>query len=304
MIRLGIIGTAGSCFSERYLPLLKPLFRKVQIVTVYDPVLVHASRVASIFEAELSCSFQRLIDRSDIHGLLMLSPVWSGEMPVAAAMQKNKPMYCSQEVWRSLTQKQTLETLYQETGATVVIESECRYWPSILRARELQATKLGHPCELNWHISTEAFCNPEFRNKKISMMLDGICFLLQRSHITLAEPHGTKFYFMKHRNDAGGSVPVSIHFSHPDTPSDFLIRLQCERGTIDIHSSNHLSWQLEAESERNLLEAEQAATALQVDHFCRHVSGGLIPLHNITNALWNDRQAKWLQAQLEESFRN
>ncbi len=298
MIRLGIIGVAGSCFAERYLPLLKQLQGKVQIVAVYDSVLVQASQVASHFEAEVSCSFQRLVDRPDIHGLLMLSPVWSGELPVSAAMLRNKPLFCSHTVWKSFRQKKELENLYQETGATIVVESECRYWPSILLARELQATKLGQPSELFWQIPDQSGNDFESREDIISNMLDAVCFLLQRTHIKSGNPHGSQFLFEKHPDEANESVPVSIHLQKEKNSDNFLLRIQCERGSIDINSDTELNWESGEKKRQILLEEEQSAISRQIDHFCRHVSGGLIPLHNITNSLWNDRQTKRIQKHL------
>lgn len=300
MIRLGIIGAAGSCFLERYLSLFGQLQGKVQIVAVYDSVLVHASQVASYFEAEVSCSFQRLVDRPDIHGLLMLSSVWPGELPVSAAMLRNKPLFCSHAVWKSFRQKKDLERLYQETGATVVVESECRYWPSILRARELQATQLGQPCELIWQLPTHSYCDDEAQKKKISSILDGLCFLLQRNHIQQENSNSPRFLFEKHSNDANDSIPVSIRLLQEGESTGFLLKMRCERGSIEINSATELNWQSGGESYQNLLKGEQSAMARQIDHFCRHVSGGLIPLHDITNALWNDRQTKWIQKHLVE----
>ena len=300
MIRLGIIGAAGSCFSERYFHLLKQLQEKVQIVAVYDSVLVHASQVASHFDAKASCSFQRLVDRPDIHGLLMLSSVWSGELPVSAAMLRNKPLFCAQSVWKSFRQKKELECLYQETGATVVVESECRYWPSILLARELQATRLGQPRELIWQIPHQSGSDIDSQDEIISIMLDAVCFLLQRTHIKLDNLNGTQFRFEKNQNDANNSIPVSIQPLNDKNLDNFLFRIQCQRGSIDINSDIELSWQSEEKCHRLMLEGEQSAISRQIDHFCRHVSGGLLPLHDITNSLWNDHQTMWIQKRLED----
>ncbi len=295
MIRLGIIGAAGSCFSKRYLPLFNRLEAKVRIVAVYDSVLVHASRVASHFDAEVSCSFQRLVDRPDIHGLMMLSPVWFGQLPLCAAMLKNKPLFCSVAVWDSFGQKKLLEAVYQETGATVVVESECRYWPSILRACELQATRLGQPRSLIWQWP---FCDrfeDETRKKMISAMLDGISFLLQRTRIRQEDSHQRRILFEAPGNDENGSIPVSIRFPHGGDADNFLLRMECERGCCDIKSAQEINWRAGTKLQRDLLLEEELPLSRQIDHFCRHVSGGLIPLHGIANALWNDRQTDWLQ---------
>ena len=155
MIRLGIIGTDASGFDGRYLSLLEQLRCQVQIAAVYDSVLVHAQRIAEKFDAQVCDSYQQLANRDDIHGLLMFSPIWAGCLPVQAAMRQNKPLYCAQSVWDQILDKQPLEELYQETAATVVVESQCRYWPTILRARELQATELGQPQELLWQLNSE-----------------------------------------------------------------------------------------------------------------------------------------------------
>jgi predicted dehydrogenase len=230
----------------------------------------------------------------------MLSPVWSGELPVSAAMLRNKPLFCSDPVWKSFRLKKELEKLYQETGATVVVESECRYWPSILLARELQATKLGQPCKLFWQIPHQLGIDFDSRDEIISIMLDAVCFLLQRTHIKSGNPHGTQFLFDKHQNDENESVPVSIHLQKDKNLDNFLLRIQCERGSIDINSDTELNWESGEKSRQILLEEEQSAISRQIDHFCRHVSGGLIPLHDITNALWNDRQTMSIQKHLDD----
>lgn len=309
MIRLGIIGTDCARFTERYLPLFEQLRSRVQVVSVYDPVLVHARQVASHFDAQVSYSFQRLVDRPDIHGLLMLSPAWADSLPVSQAMLQNKPLFCSQFVWKNMTEKKHLEAVFQETGATVVIESQCRYWPSILRARELQATELGMPCELIWQINRQFFQNPDTLNETISEVLDGICFLLQRFHIRLNKkfqtdcaPDPREFHlgllFDKPQHaENPESIPVTVLRSR--TSSCPLLQIRCERGTLEITSPIEMSWQVGEQSHHNLLSDDQPGTARQIDHFFRHIAGGLIPLHNLTNALWNDHQSKWLQKLLD-----
>ena len=138
--------------------------------------------------------------------------------------------------------------------------------------------------------------------------MDGICFLVQRLHIKRTEQsspdnshaeRSLSLQFNK-KQDSPDSDSIPVRILPVDSLASYQIRIRCERGTLEIHSPIEMSWEIGDQLFQEYLSEEQSGTARQIDHFCRHIAGGLIPLHNLTNALWNDRQSDWLYQLLTE----
>ena len=303
MIKLGIIGTANPEFRDVFHPALAQLKQKTRVVAVYDPVRKRAELAAALCEAEVISSFQRLIRRSDIEALLVLSPGWYGAYPVALGLEEQKVVFCTCSVWNQCQAEGVLQDLAEKNDALLVIESQFRYWPASLRTRELLASQLGPVVRLSC-ASTPGSPSaiPELGRYELADLLDWSRFLLDRSRI-LPDPQrcpsGYEVQFGRVRKGVvRDAVPVELTSHAPDEERPVL-RLECQAGSVEIWGPQRLRWHLHADSEtcqREEILNEQSCVFRQFDHFCRRVAGGLIPVHDLTDALWSRRAAMTLEA--------
>lgn len=296
MVNLGIIGVANPEFREKFCPALHALKQKTRVSAIYDCVAKRAELAARQCEADVCLSFEELIRRDDIDAILMLSPGWPGLLPILSCMELRKPVLCTRAVWQLCgSSADQLDRLAQQTDSLLVIENEYRYWPSSLRARELQASELGRPLRLLSRQPSKGTC-AEAHAKLWADLLDWSRFLLQRS---VVRPNGdpqtpgwTVQFVRERAGQTLDSVPFVVEFTETENSQ---LTIECETGSIDILGPNQLRWQhlnngVTHEPQDEQLN-EQPGILRQIDHFCRRVAGGLIPVYDLTDALWAERTA-------------
>ena len=71
---------------------------RFELRAVYGSVAALADQVAREFQAEREDSFRRLIQRSDIDAILMLESDWYGLLPIEAACEFGKAVFCGSSV--------------------------------------------------------------------------------------------------------------------------------------------------------------------------------------------------------------
>jgi predicted dehydrogenase len=84
--------------------------------------------------------------------VLILSPEWYGPLPVLAACDYGKSVYCGAALdFDDPAQAQMLKTRVEESGIAFMAEFPRRLAPATLRLKELIATRLGKPKLLFCH---------------------------------------------------------------------------------------------------------------------------------------------------------
>ena len=83
-LHVGLVGI-GSAWETRHLPALRALSDRFEVRAVCDPVRHRAEKVAKQLNAEPHDGFRKLIERSDIDAVLLLSAQWFGPLPIMAA---------------------------------------------------------------------------------------------------------------------------------------------------------------------------------------------------------------------------
>ncbi|MCA8982859.1 MAG: Gfo/Idh/MocA family oxidoreductase [Planctomycetaceae bacterium] len=302
MVNLGIIGVANPEFREIHAPALEQLKSKTRIVGVYDNVRKRAELAASRWDASVSLSFEKLVRRNDVDAVLLLSPGWQGVLPLLSCMELRKPAMCMRGVWQEAAHTAAdLHQLAEQTDSLLVIESQYRYWPSSLRARELQATELGKPLRLTCR---NAPCGPAMlpaQQRWLAELLDWSRFLLQRSTLgdrpAVNESGFTVDFIRERKGKRLDAIPLEVRFARSlrEPP---ILTIECESGSMEIVGPNRLLWRhAETPEPHEELLQEQSGILRQFDHFCRRVAGGLIPVHDLADVLWADRAAALCQTQ-------
>jgi len=303
MIKLGIIGAANPEFRDVYHPALAQLKQKTRVVAVYDPVRKRAEQAAALCESEVISSYQKLIRRSDIEALLVLSQGWYGAYPVAIGLEERKAVFCTRSVWNQCQAEGVLQELAEKNDSLLVIESQFRYWPASLRTRELLASQLGPVTRLSCaSLNGESEARPHFSRHDLADLLDWSRFLLDRSRILPTSQRHPSGYEVQFGRIRAGVVrdAVAVELScQPCVEEQPVLTLECQAGRVEIWSPQRLRWQLFADEQtcaREEVLNEQSCVFRQFDHFCRRVAGGLIPVHDLTDALWSRRAAMTLEA--------
>jgi len=158
-LRVGVVGV-GPAWESRHLPALRALSDRFDVRAVCDPVHLRAELAARQLDAAVCDGFRTLAGREDIDGLLLLSARWYGPLPIYAACDMAKAVYCSAAIELQDQQAAELRQRVEQAGIAFMAEFPCRLSPATLRLKELIATRLGAPKLL--------FCN----RRRVAAALD------------------------------------------------------------------------------------------------------------------------------------
>lgn len=143
-LRLGVVGV-GTAWQSRHLPALRALSDRFEVRAVCDAVRHRAGAIAQQLGAEAHDGYRSLIVRNDVDAVLLLSGQWFGPLPIRAACEAGKAVYCSAALELTDDQATELRARLREAGVAFMAEFPCRLSPATLRLKELIATKLGKP---------------------------------------------------------------------------------------------------------------------------------------------------------------
>jgi predicted dehydrogenase len=149
-LRVGLIGQ-GSDWSTRYQPALRSMADRFDVRGVYSSVSVLADQVAREFGAKREDSFRGMMQRSDIDAVMVLETDWYGIVPLMAACEHGKAVYCGSNVNLDPELGSQLRERVEASGIAFVMELPRRFAPATLRLKELMATRLGKPRLLFCH---------------------------------------------------------------------------------------------------------------------------------------------------------
>lgn len=149
-LRLGVIGL-GEGWERRYLPALRVLSDRFNLVAVFESVSQRARMAARESSLAVHDSFWTLCRRNDVDAVLVLNPRWLGPLPVLAACEFGKAVYLGASVLLTLEEVTELREAVFRSGVAFMVEFYRRYAPATIRLKELIATRLGPPRLLFCH---------------------------------------------------------------------------------------------------------------------------------------------------------
>lgn len=150
-IRVGIVGL-GDAWENRHRPALRALSDRFEVRAICCEVAHLAEKAARDFQADDVDGFRVLCARDDIDAVLILSPEWYGPLPILAACDSGKSVYCGAALdIDDPSQAQHLKRRVEESGIAFMAEFPRRLAPATLRLKELMATHLGKPKLLFCH---------------------------------------------------------------------------------------------------------------------------------------------------------
>jgi predicted dehydrogenase len=149
-LRVGLIGL-GDAWESRHRPALRAMSDRFEVRAVCADVALRAELAAREFGAVSVDGFRALTRRDDIDAILMLAPQWYGALPILAACESGKAVYCAAALDMAPEQAKEVRDCVDRAGIAFVAELPRRHAAATLRLKELIATRLGRPRMLFCH---------------------------------------------------------------------------------------------------------------------------------------------------------
>ena len=149
-LRIGVIGQ-GRDWQSRYLPTLRSMRDRFQVVGVYNSVSVLADAAARDLDSERFDSFRAIAESPALDAVLVLEDDWYRLMPLFAACEYGKGIFCGAELKLDFGTAIHIRDKIHASGIAFMTEFPRRFAPATLRLKELIATRLGRPRLLFCH---------------------------------------------------------------------------------------------------------------------------------------------------------
>lgn len=150
-LRVGIVGL-GHAWENRHRPALRSLSDRFEVRAVCCEVAHLAEQAARDFQAVSVDGFRALCSRDDVDVVLTLAPQWFGALPILAACDYAKSVYCGAALdIDSPEEAAQIRRRVEEAGIAFMAEFPRRLAPATIRLKELIATRLGKPKILFCH---------------------------------------------------------------------------------------------------------------------------------------------------------
>jgi len=141
-LRVGLIGL-GELWQMRYAPALRALADRFEVRAICDQVYHRAEQAAMAFHAEPVDGYHALARREDIDAVMVLSPQWYGALPILAACESGKAIYCAAGLDLEADEALRIKQRVESSGVAFVAEFARRQAPATIRLKELIASQLG-----------------------------------------------------------------------------------------------------------------------------------------------------------------
>lgn len=157
-LRVGVVGL-GSAWQSRHRAALLALSDRYDVRAICSEVAVRAEQVAAEFGASAVDGFRALSARRDVDAVLILSPEWYGPLPILAACEAGKSVYCAAALDMAPQMASEIKRRVEQSGVAFMAELPRRHAPATLRLKELIATVLGEPRLVFCHVRRATPCN-------------------------------------------------------------------------------------------------------------------------------------------------
>lgn len=149
-LRVGLVGL-GDAWETRHRPALRAMSDRFEVRAVCSDVALRAELAAKEFDAVCVDGYRALMEREDIDAVLMLSPQWYGTLPILAACDSGKAIYCAAALDMEPQRALVVRDRVEQAGIAFMAELPRRHAAATLRLKELMATRLGKPRLLFCH---------------------------------------------------------------------------------------------------------------------------------------------------------
>lgn len=300
-LRVGIVGL-GRAWESRHKPALRALAERYEVRAVCDQSACRAQRAAEEFGAAEVDGYYALARRSDVDAVLILAHQWYGTLPVMAACDAGKAVYCDAAWDLSSAELERMRRRVDASGVAFMAEFPRRHAPATIRLKELIATKLGRPRMLFCHErsvrdnkpDSRVYCRPVDRTlNDLVELADWCCFLVDAdptslqavAHIRERPEAGPDYEMMSLSFSSAGQpqsgplAQISSGHYFPSTWPEAVgfrppakIQIVCEHGIAFADLPTTLVWFDEAGRRLEPLETDRSAHEQMLLQFHRDVT--------------------------------
>jgi predicted dehydrogenase len=319
MVNIGVIGL-GSVWETRYRPALGRLGQRLRVRAVYDPVAGRAELTAAEHRTVAEGGLLALARRPDVDALLLLDTAWYGCEALRLLCSAAKPIYIAADLGDEPSMLLAMHWTAVSFGLTLMPELGNRYTPASNRLQELIATRLGRPKHIRLCVDGGGIglCSPDFAEPDCAAVqavrrslvgwFDWLRYVFRTSPVSLsveaapAQPVIRIEYAPPRSSDVRPVAEIRVldHADQPDAPQIGRPEVECEHGVAVIHTPTIIRWKADGEADFVLesLLSDRSETEVMLDHFCRRVVGGLIPVADLADI---SRSLELIQATRESA---
>lgn len=297
-LRVGLVGL-GQNWEQRHRPALRALGDRFEVTAVCEQIAMRAEHAARDFGAQAVDGFRALAQRPDVDAVLMLAPQWYGYLPILAACDAGKAVYCATSLEIDLEEARRVKQRVEEAGIAFMSEFSRRQSPATLRLKELIATRLGEPRLLFCHMRRPAEDVPSGLGRPgatsptgdLIELVDWCCYVVGK--------RPTSVLGMKHagRDDTDDYQWMNLDFSQTGSSGDgptaqiscgrympatwqeavayrppAALQVACERGIAFVDLPTTLVWFDEAGRHQESLDSERPVGEQLLSQFHRAVT--------------------------------
>lgn len=307
MINVGLIGL-GPFWEQRYRPVLERFRSRIRLCAVYDQVASRAQLVAQEFNAEQVLGISALVSRPDVRAVLLLDSSWQGLEPFRLVLSRKKSVYIAGSLGCDVETIARRHLVGLSEGLTLMPEFSRRYTPATTRLQELLATQLGPPRQIRIKTTlpdpkcTSAVPGQSNAKDFLVGLIDWSRHIIRLPpssvEMVVPEPDQSDSHIEKilriefNKSRAGGEAPVAEIVilrceerkgEEPLEPPKPQHEILCIRGRARFTDPKQLAWTSGGEERLESLASERSEVEVMLDHFCRRVVGGLIPVADLAD---------------------
>lgn len=307
MINVGLIGL-GPFWEQRYRPVLERFRSRIRICAVYDQVASRAQLVAQDFNIEPVLGISALVGRPDVRAVLLLDNAWQGTEPFRIVLAQKKSAYIAGSLGHDVETIARRHLFGLSEGLTIMPEFSRRYTPATTRLQELLATQLGPPRQIRIKTPlphpecTTAVPGQSDAKDFLVGLIDWCRHIIRLPpssvEMVLPEPDRADSHVEKilriefNRSRAGGEAPLAeiVILRCEEPTGDRAIEppkphheIVCVRGRARFTDPKQLAWTSGGDERVESLASERSEVEVMLDHFCRRVVGGLIPVADLAD---------------------
>lgn len=296
-LHVGVVGL-GTAWDRRYRSALRAVSDRFEVRAVCEPVAHRAEAAAKEFRALAVDGFRALCRRADIDAILYLCPQFYGPLPILAACESGKAIYCVNGFDLDLQRADEIKRRVEESGIAFMAECVRRHSPATARLKELIATRLGKPRLLFCHvrIAVEKGVSPLEQPAPVHELMelvDVVRYVVGRDPTSVfAMAHGQQQWQFN-----GDYQMMSLNFADPDDPTNLAcaqisvgrympaewqeavtfrppadLQVSCEHGIAFVDLPDRIVWFDTAGRHMESLESERPVGEIMLSNFYRNVT--------------------------------
>lgn len=289
---------------------------RLRVSAIWNPSHESTRRAAELLQAHASRSIDSMLARSDVEGLVVLSPGWTGwhSFHFAAAHRVPALLLSSRLADRLFFQEQAVTRLVRESHEANVLLMPgllMRWTPATIRLRELTATSLGAIESLS--VSGETL---SLHSRYLADLVDWCCNVIQSAPLSICARHvgdghglsrlSVRLTFRRRRSNGEpvqAEVQLRLGLSPVAHAPHLTATAECRHGSCRIRGDRQIESSWEHHTRPETLNTDRSEVDVALDLFGRRIVGGVVPVpdlgdvqrslqlvHSVVKSLDEDRE--------------